>query len=81
MSTREVLHQMRPWPPVWTRPLNDRPPYKVWALGGLLVWAIVLTIFDGTSQTLAVHNAVWLVFGGWCIGVIGSSIAHFMYRR
>ena len=51
------------------------------ALGGLLVWAIVLTIFDGTSQTPAVHNAVWLVFGGWCIGVIGSSIAHFMYRR
>jgi hypothetical protein len=47
----------------------------------LVVWAIVLTIFDASSQTPAVHNAVWLLFGGWCIGVIGASIAHFMYRR
>jgi hypothetical protein len=24
MSAREVLHQMRLWPPVWTRPMNRR---------------------------------------------------------
>ena len=79
MSAREVLHQMRPFPLIWRRPVEDRPPYKVWALGSLLVWAIVLTVLDASSQTLAVHNAVWCVFGGWCFGVIGASIAHYMY--
>jgi len=81
MSAREVLHQMRPFPLIWRRPVEDRPPYKVWALGSLAVWAVVLTIFDGTNHSLTVHDAVWNVFAGWCLGVIGASIAHYMYRR
>ncbi len=70
MSTREVLHQMRPWPPVWTRPMNDRPPYKVWALGGLLVWAIVLTVFDASSQTQAICTTA----SGWCSAAGASAL-------
>ena len=51
--------------------MEDRPPYKVWALGSLAVWAVVLTIFDGTNHSLTVHDALER-FAGWCYGVIGA---------
>ncbi len=37
-TMRTLLHQMRPWPPAWRRPVEDRPPYAVWVIGGLVVW-------------------------------------------
>ena len=36
-TMRTLLHQMRPWPPVWRRPVEDRPPYAVWVIGSLIV--------------------------------------------
>lgn len=29
----------------------------------------------------AQQRAFWFVFAGWCIGVLGATIAHHMYRR
>ena len=31
-----LLHQMRPWPPMWRRPVEDRPPYAVWVIASLV---------------------------------------------
>ena len=44
-----LLHQMRPWPPMWRRPVEDRPPYAVWVIGGLVVWAFILAGLDRKS--------------------------------
>ena len=35
-TKRTLLHQMRPWPPMWRRPVEDRPPYAVWVTGSLV---------------------------------------------
>ena len=75
-----LLHQMRPWPPLWRRPVEDRPPYAVWVAGGLVVWALILAgfmVWDLRSTSRAV---IWAVFAGWCIGVLGASIARKIYR-
>jgi hypothetical protein len=79
-TVRILLHQMRPWPPAWRRPVEDRPPYAVWVIGGLIVWAFLLAGFmvwdlHGTSRT-----TIWAIFAGWCIGVLGASIARKIYR-
>ena len=81
---RELRHQMRPRPLVWTRPLDDRPPYIVWVIGGAVVWPIILAIYlsaNQSTQVITAHEAIWLIFFGWCIGVLGATCAHYFYRR
>ena len=79
--TNKIMHQMRVWPPAWTRPLDDRPPYIIWPLGGLLVWAGILAVYMSLDHTYLSRAVMWGVFLGWCLGVLGASIAHYLYRR
>jgi hypothetical protein len=75
MSAREVLHQMRPFPPVWTRPMDDRPPYGIWPVAATGVVTVICTLLHPT------HPDIWVFFGGWCVGVTGASVTHYIYRR
>ena len=77
---RVLLHQMRPWPPVWRRPVEDRPPYAVWVIGGLIVWAFLLAGFMAWDLRSTSRTTIWAIFAGWCIGVLGASIARKIYR-
>ena len=49
--TGKIMHQMRVWPPAWTRPLDDRPPYIIWPIGGLLVWVVILAVYMSLDHT------------------------------
>ena len=74
-TKRELLHQMRWWPPVWARPMDDRPPYIVWPVATVIVagaWCALLSW---------PHPDIWKFYGGFCVGVLGASIAHYLYRR
>ena len=75
-----LLHQMRPWPPPWCRPMEDRPPYAVWVIGGLTVWAFLLAGFMVWNLHSTSRSIIWAIFAGWCIGVLGASIARKIYR-
>lgn len=77
---RTLLHQMRPWPPAWRRPVEDRPPYAVWVIGGLVVWAFILAGFMVWDLHSTSRTTIWAIFAGWCIGVLGASIARKLYR-
>jgi hypothetical protein len=77
---RTLLHQMRPWPPAWRRPVEDRPPYAVWVIGGLVVWAFILAGFMAWDLHSTSRTVIWAIFAGWCIGVLGASIARKIYR-
>ena len=77
---RTLLHQMRPWPPAWRRPVEDRPPYAVWVIGGLVVWAFLLAGFMVRDLHSTSRTTIWAIFAGWCIGVLGASIARKLYR-
>ena len=79
-ATRTLLHQMRPWPLMWRRPVEDRPPYAVWVIGGLIVWAVLLTAFTVGNLHSTSRNIIWAIFAGWCIGVLGASIARKINR-
>ena len=81
---RELRHQMRPYPPVWTRPMEDRPPWIIWPIAALLVpWPIILAVLLTSHHTMTFsYNAlIWGIFYGWCIGVLGAGITHYIYRR
>ena len=77
---RTLLHQMRPWPPAWRRPVADRPPFAVWVIGGLVAWALILAGVMAWDVHSASRTTVWTIFAGWCIGVLGASIARKFYR-
>jgi hypothetical protein len=79
-TIRTLLHQMRPWPPAWRRPVEDRPPYAVWVIGGLVVWAFILAGFMAWDLNSPSRTIVWFMFAGWCSGVLGASIARKIYR-
>ena len=72
--------KMRPWPPAWRRPVEDRPPYAVWVIGGLIVWAFLLAAFMAWDLHSTSRTTIWAIFAGWCIGVLGASIARKIYR-
>ena len=57
--TGKIMHQMRVWPPAWTRPLDDRPPYIIWPIGGLLVWAGILAVYMSLDHTYLSRAVMW----------------------
>jgi hypothetical protein len=75
-----LLHQMRPWPPAWRRPMQDRPPYAVWVIASLAVWAFILAGFMAWDLNSTSRTIIWFIFEGWCIGVLSASIARKIYR-
>jgi hypothetical protein len=75
-----LLHQMRPWPPMWRRPVEDRAPYAVWVIAALAVWAFILAGFMAWDLQSTSRTVVWFMFAGWCSGVLGASIARKIYR-
>jgi hypothetical protein len=52
----------------------------VWVIGGLLVWAFILAGFMVWDLHSTSRTAIWAIFAGWCIGVLGASIARKIYR-
>jgi hypothetical protein len=79
-AKRTLLYQMRPWPPAWRRPVEDRPPYAVWVIASLAAWAFILAGFMAWDLNSASRTVVWFMFAGWCSGVLGASIARKIYR-
>src|SRR5260370_9143998 len=80
-TMRTLLHQMRPWPPAWRRPVEDRPPYAVWVIGGLIVWAFLLAGFMVWDLHSTSRTTIWAIFAGWCIGLPAPSLARKIYRE
>jgi hypothetical protein len=79
-TKRTILHQMRPFPPMWRRPMDDRPPYAVWVIASLVVWGIHPVRLHGMGPAQHIPYHIWAIFGGRCIGVLGASIARKIYR-
>ena len=79
-TMRTLLHQMRPWPLMWRRPVEDRPPYAVWVIGSLIAWAFILAGFMAWDLNSPSRTIIWAIFAGWCSGVLGASIARKIYR-
>ena len=77
---RTLLHQMRPWPPAWRRPVQDRPPYAVWVIASLVAWVFILAGFMAWDLNSTSRTVVWFMFAGWCSGVLSASIARKIYR-
>ena len=75
-----LLHQMRPWPPMWRRAVEDRPPYAVWVIASLVAWAFILAGFMAWDLNSLSRTVVWFMFAGWCSGVLSASIARKIYR-
>jgi hypothetical protein len=75
-----LLHQMRPWPPAWRRPVEDRPPYAVWVIASLAAWGFILAGFTAWDLNSTSRTVVWFMFAGWCSGVLSASIARKIYR-
>jgi hypothetical protein len=61
--------------------VEDRPPYAVWVIGGLVVWAFILAGFMVWDLHSTSRTAIWAIFAGWCIGVLGASIARKIYSK
>jgi hypothetical protein len=59
IMTNKAMHQMRVWPPAWTRPLDDRPPYLIWPIGGLPVWVGILTVYMSLDHTYLSRAVMW----------------------
>jgi len=79
-TSTTLLHQMRPWPPAWRRPVQDRPPYAVWVTGSLIAWALILAAFMAWDLNSTSRTVVWFMFAGWCTGALSASIARKIYR-
>jgi hypothetical protein len=52
--------------------------YWVYTLGSFLVWTILLTVVSTTRGGEARHN-IFLVFCGWVIAWVSTSIARYIY--
>ena len=52
--------------------------YWVYSLGCLVVWSILLAVVTARGNNATTHN-VLLVFGGWCIAWVSTTIARFVY--
>jgi hypothetical protein len=46
----------------------------------LVVWAFILAGFMVWDLHSTSRTAIWAIFAGWCIGVLGASIAQKIYR-
>jgi len=72
---RILLHQMRPWPPAWRRPVEDRPPYAVWVIGTLIgaLFGRPLggLLWGGFLRIVLIHHTTFLV----------NSVAHLYGTR
>jgi hypothetical protein len=52
--------------------------YWIYSLACFLVWAILLAVVAAKGNKVTTHNVV-LVFGGWTIGWVSTTIARFVY--
>ena len=52
--------------------------YWVYSVGCFVVWGVLLTIVAAKGNKGATHNAL-LVFGGWAIAWVSTTIARFVY--
>jgi hypothetical protein len=52
--------------------------YWVYSIGCLVVWSILLGIVLAKGHSSTTHNTL-LVFGGWCIAWVSTTIARFVY--
>jgi hypothetical protein len=64
--------------------MEDRPPFIIWPIAGVLVpWPIILAVLltGHHTSTFSYDALIWGIFYGWCIGVLGATITHYIYRR
>lgn len=52
--------------------------YWVYSLGCFLVWAVLLSVVAAKGNKTTTHNFL-LVFGGWAIAWVSTTIARFVY--
>jgi hypothetical protein len=52
--------------------------YWVYSVGCLVVWAVLLAILAAKGNDHRTRD-ILLVFGGWCIGWVSTTIARFVY--
>jgi hypothetical protein len=52
--------------------------YWIYSIGLAVAWAIILTIVY-TTHGAAVGGTFLLVFGGFCIGWVSTTIARYVY--
>jgi hypothetical protein len=58
--------------------MKARGNYWLYSIGCGVVWAIILTITAVKGHSQATHN-ILLVFGGWAIAWVSTTIARFVY--
>jgi hypothetical protein len=52
--------------------------YWVYSVGCLVVWGVLLAIVAAKADSHRTQE-VLMVFGGWCIGWVSTTIARFVY--
>ena len=52
--------------------------YGVYSIGCFLVWATLLVVMAAKGNKTTTHN-VHLVFGGWVLAWVSTTIARFVY--
>lgn len=58
--------------------MNRYRNYWVYSVGLLLAWAVVLLLTSALRGGPATHRPL-LVFGGFCIGWVSTTIARYVY--
>jgi hypothetical protein len=52
--------------------------YWVYSIACFVVWAVLLAVMAAKGKTNTTHN-ILLVFGGWAIAWVSTTIARFVY--
>jgi len=52
--------------------------YWVYSIGCFVVWGVILAVRAALGSSMTMHN-VLLVFAGWCIGWVSTTIARSVY--
>ncbi len=52
--------------------------YWIYSIGCFVVWGVLLAVVAAQGKSDKTHT-VHLVFAGWCIGWVSTTIARFVY--
>jgi len=58
--------------------MNKYRNYWVYSAGCFVVWGVILAV-KATSGSSSTKHTVLMIFAGWCIGWVSTTIARFVY--
>jgi membrane-associated phospholipid phosphatase len=65
-------------PSVETGNMTKYRNYWIYSIGCFVIWGVLLAVVAAQAKSDNTHT-VLLVFAGWCIGWVSTTIARFVY--